>query len=297
MYHVPVMLKECIEGLAITPDGTYVDATFGGGGHSRAILEKLSDKGRLIAFDMDSEALANLPNDPRIVLVQNNYRHLARYLRLHKAIPVDGILADFGISSHQIDTAERGFSIRFEGKLDMRMNMNAPLSAFEVVNHYPVEKLLKVLAVYGEVPNPKQLAVAIDRERKERPIETTDQLTAIARQWVRGKENKYLAQVFQAIRIEVNDELKAIEEFLTQSTEVLRPGGRLVVMSYHSLEDRLVKLFMRYGNFVGEPEKDLYGRYETPMKPVTKKPVEASEEEQALNPRSRSARLRIAENK
>jgi 16S rRNA (cytosine1402-N4)-methyltransferase len=283
--------------LAITPDGTYVDVTFGGGGHSRAILEKLSDKGRLIAFDMDDQAKANLPDDPRIILVQNNYRHLTRYLRLHKALPVDGILADFGISSHQIDTAERGFSIRFEGKLDMRMNMNAPLSAFDVVNHYPVEKLLKVLAVYGEVPNPKQLAVAIDRERKERPIETTDQLTAIARQWVRGKENKYLAQVFQAIRIEVNDELKAIEEFLTQSTEVLRPGGRLVIMSYHSLEDRLVKMFMRYGNFEGEPEKDLYGRYETPMKPITKKPVEASEEEQELNPRSRSARLRIAENK
>lgn len=295
-YHIPVMLKECIEGLHIQASGVYVDATFGGGGHSRAILEKLGPKGRLLVFDTDEQAKANLPDDERVTFIHSNYRHLAKYLRLHRATPVDGILADFGVSSHQIDTPERGFSIRFEGRLDMRMNPSAELSAWEVVNTYSKDQLADVFFHYGEISNARKLAAAIESERMlTGGIETTAHLVDIARPFTMGKGVKYLAQLFQALRIEVNDEIRAIEEFLLQTPDVLKVGGRLVIMSYHSLEDRPVKNFMKWGILKGEPEKDLYGRFSCPWKSITRKPIDASEEEVDNNPRARSAKLRIAE--
>lgn len=295
-YHVPVMLHECLEGLNIQPSGTYVDITFGGGGHSRAILERLDSKGRLFVFDQDINAKDNLPEDPRITFIHSNYRYLQKYLRLHKAIPVDGILGDFGVSSHQIDTPDRGFSIRFEGKLDMRMNPEAPLSAWEVINTYTKEQLTELFFRYGEIDNARRLTSAIKEAIEfNGNINTTNELSDIARPFSRGKGVKYLAQVFQALRIEVNDEIKAIEEFLEQSPNVLKSGGRLVIMSYHSLEDRPVKNFIKYGIIKGQPEKDLYGNYSCPWKLITKKPIEAQQEELESNPRSRSAKLRIAE--
>jgi 16S rRNA (cytosine1402-N4)-methyltransferase len=296
-YHIPVMLKECMEGLNIKATGIYVDATFGGGGHSRAILERLGPKGRLLVFDTDEQAKANLPEDDRITFIHSNYRYLAKFLRLHKAVPVDGILADFGVSSYQIDTAERGFSIRFEGPLDMRMNPAAALSASEVVNTYSREQLADVFFHYGEISNARKLAAALESRRMLLgEIQTTQQLADVARPLAgRGKEAKYLAQVFQALRIEVNDEIKAIEEFLLQTPDVLQEGGRLVVMAYHSLEDRPVKNFVKFGVLKGEPEKDLYGRYDCPWKLISRKAIEASPEEVAANPRARSAKLRIAE--
>jgi len=295
-YHVPVMLKECIKGLNIQPSGTYVDVTFGGGGHSRAILNELGPQGRLFVFDQDENAKANLPDDTRVTFIHSNYRHLAKYLRLHKGIPADGILGDFGVSSHQIDTPERGFSIRFEGRLDMRMDPRADLSAWEVINTYSREQLTDLFFKYGEISNARRLAAAIMEAREVAgKIDSTSDLADLARPLSQGKGAKYLAQVFQALRIEVNDEIKAIEEFLIQTPQVLRPGGRLVIMSYHSLEDRPVKNFMKFGVLSGEPEKDLYGRYDCPWKLITRKPIEASEEETADNSRARSARLRIAE--
>ena len=295
MYHNPVMLKECLDGLAINPDGIYVDVTFGGGGHSKAILNKLSDKGSLIAFDQDEDALRNIPDDERLIFVQQNFRHLERFLKFHEQYPVDGILGDFGVSSHQFDVGERGFSIRFDGPLDMRMNQQSSLTAAKIVNTYSEIDLQNVFSKYGEVINSKTLAQTIVAARISKKIESTQQLIKAIGSAVRGKENQYLAQVFQALRIETNDELGASKEFLEQSLSSLKPGGKLVVMSYHSLEDRLVKDFMKYGSFEGEQQKDDFGNIYRPFKLITKKPIEAGDEELKTNPRSRSAKLRIAE--
>ncbi|MDN3205295.1 16S rRNA (cytosine(1402)-N(4))-methyltransferase RsmH [Algoriphagus sediminis] len=293
-YHIPVMLTQCTEGLAIDPNGTYVDVTFGGGGHSRAILEKL-DKGRLLAFDQDQDALENVPKDERFTFIQANFRDLKKYLRLHGVRQVDGILADLGISSHQIDEASRGFSTRFAGDLDMRMNQSAQITAKDILNTYDEAQLHKILGVYGEVKNAKTLAQGIVAERSVMPFETTEGFTTFLRKYARrGKEFKYYAQVFQALRIEVNDEIGALEDFLTDSIEVLKPGGRLVVMSYHSLEDRLVKNMITKGKFHGEVEKDFYGNLIRPFEPVTRKAVTADADEISENSRARSAKLRIA---
>lgn len=295
MYHVPVLLHECIDALQIKPDGVYVDVTFGGGGHSRLILEKLGPEGSLIAFDQDADAAKNVPADDRIIFVAANYRHLFRFLRLHDALPVDGILADFGISSHQIDAAERGFAIRYDAPLDMRMDQSQAVSAKTVVNTYSAENLQAIFSKYGEITNSKTLAQTIVEARKSKLIETTFELRDIAKRVAKGNEMSYLAQVFQAIRIETNDEINGIKEFLAQAKESLVEGGRLVTLSYHSLEDRLVKDYTRYGNFSGEHQKDDFGNIYRPFNLVTKKPLEASAEEIKLNSRARSAKMRIAE--
>ncbi|TDB68977.1 16S rRNA (cytosine(1402)-N(4))-methyltransferase RsmH [Arundinibacter roseus] len=297
-YHAPVMLPECLEGLAIRPNGIYVDVTFGGGGHSRPILDRLTT-GTLLAFDQDADAAANavaLKDDPRFVFVAANFRHLRRYLKLHKIEKVDGILADLGVSSHQFDTAERGFSTRFEADLDMRMNRQSEKNARQVLNEYNAAELQTILGRYGEVHNARTLAEAIYAARLNTPIETVNDLKDVAGRFApRHRENKYFAQVFQALRIEVNDELLVLEEFLAQTPDVLAPGGRLVVMSYHSLEDRLVKNFINKGKFDGEVEKDFFGNEIKPLRSITRKPLEATPEETARNPRARSAKLRIAE--
>ena len=304
-YHNPVMLAECIDGLALKPGGVYVDVTFGGGGHSRAILDALQpdekgQPGRLLVFDQDPDARANAAaiNDPRLTFIAANFRNLKRYLRLYGVRQVDGILADLGISSHQIDTPERGFSTRFQADLDMRMNQQGDLTAQQVVNSYPEADLHRILGMYGELTNARTAAATLVSARANQSIQTINDLKdGLKRCAPRGKENKYFAQVFQALRIEVNDELKVLEEFLEQTPEVLLSGGRLVVMSYHSLEDRLVKNFINKGKFLGEVEKDLYGNELKPLQSVTRKPLEASAEEVAANPRARSAKLRIAEKK
>ncbi|WP_353722948.1 16S rRNA (cytosine(1402)-N(4))-methyltransferase RsmH [Dyadobacter sp. 676] len=296
-YHVPVMLPECLEGLQIQPDGVYVDVTFGGGGHSRAILEKLTT-GRLLAFDQDPDAAVNAQefgNDSRFTFIPANFRHLKRYLKLNKATQVNGILADLGVSSHQINTPDRGFSTRFDADLDMRMNPNIEKTAGEVVRTRSAGELQRILGMYGEVTNARTAAEAIVAARYNSPIETVNDLKGILMRYApKHRENKYFAQVFQALRIEVNDELAVLEEFLTQVPEVLAPDGRLVVMSYHSLEDRLVKNYIQKGKFYGEVEKDFYGNEIKPLKSVTRKPIEATAEEVAINPRARSAKLRIA---
>ncbi|GAB4028156.1 16S rRNA (cytosine(1402)-N(4))-methyltransferase RsmH [Spirosoma gilvum] len=296
-YHEPVLLQACIDGLNLQPGGTYVDITFGGGGHSRAILQQL-EGGRLFGFDQDADARANAQAlaDPRLTFVAANFRNIKRYLRLYKAEQVDGILADLGISSHQIDTPERGFSTRFDAELDMRMNQNAERSAREVVNEYSEADLHRILGMYGEITNARTAASALVSARSNRPLKTVNDLkAALQRLAPRGKENKYFAQVFQALRIEVNEELQVLEEFLEQVPEILKPGGRLVVMSYHSLEDRLVKNFINKGKFQGEVEKDLFGNEIKPLRSITRKPIEATPDEIARNPRARSAKLRIAE--
>ncbi len=294
VYHIPVMLDPCIEGLAILPNGVYVDVTFGGGGHAKAILARL-EGGQLFGFDQDSDALANAPQDPRFTFVQANFRDIKRYLRLHGIKQVDGILADLGISSHQIDAPERGFSTRFQGDLDMRMNQSAELSAKELLATADEGRLHKILGMYGEIKNAKTLAQAIVAERSVKPFTTTEGFTAFLKRFApRGKEFKYYAQVFQALRIEVNDEMGALEELLLSAVELLKPEGRLVVMSYHSLEDRLVKSLMTKGKFQGEVEKDFYGNLIRPLEPVSRGAITASEQELALNSRARSAKLRIA---
>jgi 16S rRNA (cytosine1402-N4)-methyltransferase len=294
VYHIPVMLDPCIEGLAILPNGVYVDVTFGGGGHAKAILARL-EGGQLFGFDQDSDALANAPQDPRFTFVQANFRDIKRYLRLHGIKQVDGILADLGISSHQIDAPERGFSTRFQGDLDMRMNQSAELSAKELLATADEGRLHKILGMYGEIKNAKTLAQSIVAERSVKPFTTTEGFTAFLKRFApRGKEFKYYAQVFQALRIEVNDEMGALEELLLSAVELLKPEGRLVVMSYHSLEDRLVKNLMTKGKFQGEVEKDFYGNLLRPLEPVSRGAITASEEELALNSRARSAKLRIA---
>ncbi|MCX2742656.1 16S rRNA (cytosine(1402)-N(4))-methyltransferase RsmH [Mangrovivirga sp. M17] len=297
MYHKPVMLKECLEGLAIKPEGIYVDVTFGGGGHSKPILKYLSE-GKLFAFDQDVDAKANADQieSPNFQFIQSNFRYLKKYLKLYGINKVDGVLADLGISSHQIDVPERGFSTRYEAQLDMRMDQNTNLTAEEIVNTYSESQLHRILGIYGELKNARTAAATIVSHRINKRIQTVNQLKEVLQKCTpRGKENKYLAQVFQALRIEVNDEMKALEDFLMQTAEVIRPGGRLVVMSYHSLEDRLVKNFIAKGNFQGQPEKDFYGNLIRPFEPVNRKPIIASEEEVAENSRARSAKLRIGE--
>jgi len=295
MYHVPVLLNECIDALQIKPNGVYVDVTFGGGGHSRLILEKLGPEGSLIAFDQDADAAKNVPADDRIIFVAANYRHLFRFLRLHDALPVDGILADFGISSHQIDAAERGFAIRYDAPLDMRMDQSQAVSAKTVVNTYSAENLQNIFSKYGEITNARTLAQTIVETRKTKLIETTFELRDVAKRVAKGNDMSYLAQVFQAIRIETNDEINGIKEFLEQAKESLCEGGRLVTLSYHSLEDRLVKDYTRYGNFSGEHQKDDFGNIYRPFNLITKKPLEASAAEIKMNSRARSAKMRIAE--
>jgi 16S rRNA (cytosine1402-N4)-methyltransferase len=293
-YHRPVLLQSCIEGLNIKAGGTYVDVTFGGGGHSALILENLKD-GRLLAFDQDPDAANNLPDDNRLLFINQNFRYMKNFLKLHGAMPVDGILADLGISSWQIDQAERGFSTRFYGPLDMRMDKQSVLSAREVLNEYEKIELARVFRLYGELKNAHKIAEEITFHRKTENLETTEQLKQVLQKLApRGKENKFFAQVFQALRIEVNAELDVLKEFLKQSVEVLKPGGRLVVISYHSLEDRLVKNFIKAGNFEGQQEKDFFGNVLAPLKAVGKLIV-PDEKEQMENPRSRSAKLRIAE--
>lgn len=294
-YHQPVMLRECIEALDIKPDGTYVDVTFGGGGHSREILKHLGSKGRLIAFDQDVDAQQNLIKDDRFEFVDQNFRYLKNFCRLHGAIPVDGILADLGVSSYQFDQAERGFSIRFDAELDMRMNRLSELTARQVVNAYSEADLHRIFGIYGEIQNAKSLAKTIVTVRLNGDIVTVADLkNAISGLIPRGKENKYLAQVFQALRIEVNQELEVLKDFLVQSAEVLGTGGRLVVMSYHSLEDRLVKSFIAKGKFSGEVEKDFFGNDQKPLDAVSRGAVTATADEIKENNRARSAKLRIA---
>ena len=296
-YHVPVLLKESMEGLAINPAGTYVDTTFGGGGHSRAILAALGSRGRLLAFDQDPQAQQNAIDDERFTLIPQNFRHIKRFLRFYGVKQVDGVLADFGVSSYQFDTAERGFSTRLEGALDMRMNPEAPLSAYEVVNTYEEEALSTLFFRYGELSQSRQIARTIVQQRSTKPIATTGELKQVVQRFLpKGKENKVLAQLYQAIRIEVNGELAALEELLLQLPEIVRPGGRIALISYHSLEDRLVKRFIRDGQFSGEPQKDFYGNLLTPFQKVGKAIV-ATQEEIAQNNRARSAVLRVAERK
>jgi 16S rRNA (cytosine1402-N4)-methyltransferase len=293
-YHVPVMLKGSLEGLKIKPDGVYVDVTFGGGGHSRAILEQLNENGKLLAFDQDADAAQNVWNDPRLIFVPQNFEHLKRYLKLNSLTQVDGILADLGVSSYQFDTAERGFSTRFNAALDMRMDQDSKMTAADVLNNYDAAELQRVFGEYGEVRNARTLAHAIVGARTVVPMNTTADLLAIADPLSMGNVNRYMAQVFQALRIEVNKEMEVLEAFLQDATDSLKPGGRLVVISYHSLEDRLVKNYIRAGNASGEPERDVFGRTEIPLKAITKKPIEADAEELKINPRSRSARMRVA---
>jgi len=294
-YHRPVLLTETVEGLNIQPNGVYVDVTFGGGGHSREILQRLGEDGRLIAFDQDEDALQNTIDDPRFLLIHENFRYLKRFLRFHNIKEVDGILGDFGVSSHQFNVAERGFSTRFEADLDMRMNQNATFSAYDVINKYSEEKLKNVLFQYGELRASAGMARLIVEVRKETPIISSEELKkALSRFLPTHRENKVLAQIYQAIRIEVNQELEALKEFLIQAEEVLKTGGRLSLLSYHSLEDRLVKRFMRNGLFEGEPEKDVFGKAAVPFKRIGKFVI-PTQEEIKQNNRARSAKLRVAE--
>jgi len=295
-YHVPVMLQECLDGLAINPSGVYVDVTFGGGGHSREILKKLGKDGVLIAFDQDPDAQRNKIDDPRFKFVDQNFGFLKNNLRLLGYKQVDGILADLGVSSHQFNEPSRGFSTRFDADLDMRMDQQRSLTAAVILNTYDEDKLHKIFGIYGEVKNAKSLARTIVTARISQPITTLEGFkTVIASHIPKGKENKYMAQVFQALRIEVNAEIDVLESFLEQTASVIKPGGRLVVMSYHSLEDRPVKSFIAKGKFRGEVEKDFFGNEQKPFKVITRKAVIASDEELAVNSRARSAKLRIGE--
>lgn len=294
-YHNPVLLKETVDGLNIKPDGIYVDVTFGGGGHSREILNRLGPNGKLFAFDQDKDALLNTIDDDRFTLINENFRYVRRFLRFYGAKEVDGVLADFGVSSHQFDVAERGFSTRFEADLDMRMNQDDTISAYHVVNEYEEEQIRQVLFQYGELRQAPAMAKVIVEERKNEEIKTSEQLKGVLKRFLNHKkENKVLAQIYQAIRIEVNQEIEALKEFLIQTPEILVKGGRLSLISYHSLEDRLVKRFIRNGMFEGEPERDVFGNFEVPLKKVGNLIV-PSKEEIAINNRARSAKLRIAE--
>lgn len=295
-YHLPVMLSECMQGLNIREDGVYVDVTFGGGGHSAEILKHLGEHGRLYAFDQDADAVRNLPDDERLVFINHNFRYLREFLEYLKATPVDGILADLGISSHQINEAEKGFAHRLSGDLDMRMDQKSGLKASDIVNNYSEKDLLRIFNTYGEIKNAFKLVHLILDKRRTRPVKTIDDFKETIRECIPGKEeSKYLSQVFQALRIEVNEEMKALESLLENAAEVLAPGGRLVVMSYHSLEDRMVKNFISSGNIAGEVQKDFFGKRTDVFKNLTKKPITPTEEEIIRNKRSRSAKLRIAE--
>ena len=294
-YHNPVLLHESVDGLAIKKDGVYVDVTFGGGGHSKEILSRLGENGKLYAFDQDEDALKNTINDPRFILIHENFRFIAQFLKFYGIRKVDGIIADFGVSSHQFDVAERGFSTRFDADLDMRMSKRNTISAYDVVNGYDYDQLRSVLFQYGDLRNANAIATAIIASREVEPIKTTAQLKTVLKQFLPARiEHKILAQIYQAIRIEVNQEIEVIKEFLMQVPDLLNDEGRLSVISYHSLEDRLVKNFMRSGKFEGEPEKDFYGNMNLPLKKVGGLVV-PSKKEIGINNRARSAKLRIAE--
>ncbi|HOZ74519.1 MAG TPA: 16S rRNA (cytosine(1402)-N(4))-methyltransferase RsmH [Flavobacterium sp.] len=294
-YHNPVLLLPTVGGLAIKPDGVYVDVTFGGGGHSREILRQLGPDGKLFAFDQDTDALANAIPDDRFTLINENFRYIKRFLRFHGVRSVDGILADLGVSSHQFDVAERGFSTRFDAELDMRMNQKGTLSAYHVVNEYDQANLSRVFLDYGELKNAPAIARVIIEARESHPIKNTEELKHVLGRFLPAhKSNKILAQMYQAIRIEVNQEMEALREFLEQSLEILKPGGRLSVISYHSLEDRLVKRFVKNGLFEGEPERDFFGNFSVPFKTIEKLIVPDAEEIKSNN-RARSAKLRVAE--
>ncbi len=296
-YHNPVLLKESVDGLDINPDGIYVDVTFGGGGHSREILSRLGSKGRLYAFDQDEDALANSIDDERFVLINENFRFIKRFLRFHNVKTVDGILADLGVSSHQFDVAERGFSTRFEGELDMRMSQKQDLNAYKVVNEYDEANLRRVFLDYGELKNAPVIARVLIEARELEPIKNTEQLKVVLGRFLPAhKSHKILAQMYQAIRIEVNQEMEVLKEFLEQSLEILKPCGRLSVISYHSLEDRLVKRIMKNGMFEGEPERDFFGNFSVPFNTIGKLIVPDFQEIKSNN-RARSAKLRIAEKK
>ena len=294
-YHTPVLLQECLDGLDIWPGGIYVDCTFGGGGHSKAILQQLNANGKLIVFDQDEDARKNVPDDERVIFVPQNFRHLQRFLRLHKTVQVDGIIADLGVSSHQFDEAARGFSIRFDAALDMRMDQRQATTAADVLKNFSETQLHKMFEQYGEVTNSKTLAKTIVSQRILAPIRTINEFKNAVHAVVKGNPQKYFAQVFQALRIEVNDELGALKELLQQTVSVLKPGGRVAIITFHSLEDRIVKNFFRDGTFEDTAIDDVYGhRFENPFKVITKKPVTATEKELKENTRSRSAKLRVA---
>jgi 16S rRNA (cytosine1402-N4)-methyltransferase len=295
-YHTSVLLHTSVQGLNIKPDGIYIDATYGGGGHSKEILKQLNQNGKLLAFDRDADALQNKLNDPRLTLIHSNYRFLKNFIKLSGVTTVDGILADLGVSSHQFDTAKRGFSTRFDAALDMRMDQHQKLTAHQVINEYSEQQLAQIFKLYGELDNALRIARVIVNERKKQAINTTFKLKEIISPIIyKPREQKIFAQLFQALRIEVNGELDSLKDFLTQTIDVLNPGGRLVVISYHSLEDRLVKNFMRSGNLNGIEEKDFYGRSLSPFKLITRKALVPSPNEIEQNNRARSAKLRIAE--
>lgn len=294
-YHIPALLNECINALDIKPDGTYVDVTFGGGGHSRAIMEHLGSNGRLYGFDQDMDAYANRIDDPRFTFVHSNFAFLQNFMRYYGVDGVDGILADLGVSFHHFDDQQRGFSFRFDGKLDMRMNQDNPRDARTVIAEYSEEQLANILYLYGELKQSRRIAAAIVKARNQVPIESVQQLLDVLKPFIRPQhEKKELAQVFQALRIEVNNELAVLEQLLKQSLKVLKPGGRLAIITYHSLEDRLVKNFLRSGNIEGKIEQDFFGRINSPLKLVNNKVIVPDDEEVNRNPRSRSAKLRIA---
>ena len=298
VYHIPVLLKETVDGLNINPNGVYVDVTFGGGGHSREILSRLSSKGHLYSFDQDEDAEQNIINDKRFTFVRSNFRYIKNWMRYYGIDQVDGILADLGVSSHHFDAQERGFSFRFDAALDMRMNQKAQQTAASLVNEYPESQLAELFYLYGELKNARKIAAAIVKGRNEKRIETTgDLMDTIKMFFERDREKKELAKVFQALRIEVNQEMQALKEMLTASASILKTGGRLSVLTYHSLEDRMVKNLIKSGNVEGHIEKDFFGNTHAPLKAINNKVIIASEEEQANNPRSRSAKLRIAEKK
>jgi 16S rRNA (cytosine1402-N4)-methyltransferase len=298
-YHVPVLLQETLDGLQIQPDGVYVDCTFGGGGHSKGILERLGTKGKLLAFDQDNDARLNLPDDPRITFMPHNFRHLERLLRLHQSLPVNGILADLGVSSHQFDEAERGFSFRFEGGLDMRMDRRQTLTAFDVINTYSEQQLHTLFEQYGEVTNAKTLARTIVNTRRSVSLKTIRNFKTALNGAVKGNPQKWFAQVLQALRIEVNDELGALKELLQHVPGLLKPNGRIAIITFHSLEDRLVKHFFKRGSFEEEEQSDSFGQAlkASPLQIITKKPIVPGDKELKRNPRSRSAKLRVAEKK
>lgn len=293
-YHNPVLLNESVDALIINESGIYIDCTFGGGGHSREILNRLDEKGKLFSFDQDVDAIRNKIEDNRFELVEQNFRFLKNNLRIRGLKQVDGVLGDLGVSSHQFDTPERGFSTRFDGELDMRMNQNAKLSAKTIINEYEEEELARIFYDFGELQGSYRLAREVVKARADKPIETIDELKQIFSFIPKMKENKFFAQMFQALRIEVNDEMAALKDMLSQCTDVIKPGGRLVIISYHSLEDRLTKRFMKNGMFEGEPERDVYGNWSAPFKPLQSKVIIPTQEEINENPRARSAKMRIA---
>ena len=295
VYHIPVLFNESIEAMQLQSGSVFVDVTYGGGGHSKEILNKISEDATLIAFDQDDDALNNIIDDERLIFVNANFRFLKNFLKYYHLEKVDAILADLGVSSHQFDAAERGFSIRSNAKLDMRMNQNADLDAFKVVNRYSDKDLYRIFNTYADLKNVGKVVPTIIKARKIKPIETTFDLVNLLQDLVKGKkQNQFLAQIFQAIRIEVNDEMGALEDMLVQAAEVLKPGGRLVVIAYHSIEDRLVKNFIKTGTFDGKPETDLYGNINAPLKPLTRKPIVPTDDENTKNTRARSAKMRVA---